>query len=76
MAQTPTCPLDGGSYRPPLGDCAIYSEPTVQLSVAQDPPCLVATKAVDGIFPARQDACSGASCSLPGEAWQRIQGMG
>ena len=24
VAQTPTCPLDGGSYKPPLGDCAIY----------------------------------------------------
>ena len=21
--------LDGGSYKPPLGDCAIYSEPTI-----------------------------------------------
>ena len=29
MAQTPTCLLDGGPYKPPLGDCAIYSETTV-----------------------------------------------
>ena len=29
MAQTPTCLLDGGHYKPPLGDCAIYSETTV-----------------------------------------------
>ena len=26
MAQTPRCPLDGGPYEPPFGDCAIYSE--------------------------------------------------
>ena len=31
MAQTPTCLLDGGPYKPPFGDCAIYSESTVCL---------------------------------------------
>ena len=33
MAQTPTCLLDGGPYKPPLGDCAIYSETTVTVGV-------------------------------------------
>ena len=29
MAQTPRCLLDGDPYKPPFGDCAIYTETTV-----------------------------------------------
>ena len=28
---TPRSLLDGGPYKPPLGDCAIYSQPTIQV---------------------------------------------
>ena len=29
MAQTPACLLDGGPYKVPFGECAIYSQSTV-----------------------------------------------
>ena len=33
MAQTSKCPLHGGSYKPPLGVYAIYSETTVYMHI-------------------------------------------
>ena len=29
MAQTPRCTLNGGSFKPPLGVCTIYSQSTI-----------------------------------------------
>ena len=34
MAQTSRCPLHGGSYKPPLGVCAIYSQSILYIYIA------------------------------------------